>query len=71
MNNYGSCSGFKICNENEDFLREDNDNNEKDYSQMIMNTPPSNINKANQYGIIVNSTHNGIGIFTCTPKEDN
>lgn len=56
MKNYGSCSGFKIYNENEDFLRESNDNQEKDYSQMIMSTPPSNLNKVNKYGIIVNST---------------
>ena len=46
------------------------DDNEKDYRQVIINTPPSNINKESKFGIIVNSIQNGAGLFTCTPKED-
>ena len=43
---------------------------EKDYRQMIISTPPSNINKESKFGIIVNSIQGGVGLFTCTPKED-
>lgn len=70
MASYGNCSGFKVCNENEDFLKynEREALEEKDYRQMIMSTPPSNLNKNNKYGI-VNSTQGGITLFSCTPKE--
>ena len=37
---------------------------------MIINTPPSNVNKEAKFGIIVNSIQNGVGIFTCTPKDE-
>jgi hypothetical protein len=43
---------------------------DKDYRQMIISTPPSNINKESKFGIIVNSIQGGVGLFTCTPKED-
>jgi len=59
MNSYGNCSNFKICNEADDYFKY-NDNNqtgEKDYRQLLMSTPPSNINKDAKYGIMVNSTH--------------
>jgi hypothetical protein len=58
MSSYGNCSGFKVCNESEDFLKYNNECNdeEKDYDKMILSTPPSNVNKANKYSIMVNST---------------
>lgn len=73
MNNYGNCSSFKICNETDDFLKyNENHHREKDYPEILMSTPPSNVNKDNKYGIIGNSTHNGIpALFSCTPKDDN
>jgi len=71
MASYGNCSGFKVCNENEDFLKynECDGTEEKDYRQMIMSTPPSNVNKGNKYNIMANSTQGGIALFTCTPKD--
>ncbi len=35
-----------------------------------MSTPPSNMYKNSKYNINGNSTHNNIGLFTCTPKGD-
>jgi hypothetical protein len=71
INNYGNCSNFKICNENEEFLKYNNQQTEeKDYRQLIMSTPPSNLYKSSKYAMIGNSTHNNIALFSCTPKED-
>jgi hypothetical protein len=40
---------------------------EKDYRQILMNTPPSNVNKTNKY-LLISNTHGGL--FSCTPKEE-
>lgn len=71
ITNYGNCSNFKICNENDEFLKyNNNQTEEKDYRQaMLMSTPPSNLYKNSKY-VIGNSTHNNIALFTCTPKEE-
>ena len=62
---YENCSTFKVLNDNEDYYK----NDEKDYSNiMLINTPPSNANKQNDLANLGNSTHNGIGLFTCTPN---
>ncbi len=71
VNNYVNCSNFKITNENEDYYKmTEGGMEEKDYRQMIISTPPSNAEKASKYGIMVNSTQNGITLFSCTPKEE-
>ena len=41
LDNYGNCSTFKLCNENEDFGKYANTENERDYKSMMMLTPPS------------------------------
>ena len=67
MKDYANCSGFKILNENDEFIKNLNDQTiEKDYKSMIMNTPPSNKNLASKYLMI--SAHHGL--FSCTPKQD-
>ena len=50
--NFVNCSNFKIVPD-EDYYKMADD--EKDYRQMIISTPPSNINKEAKFGIIVNS----------------
>jgi hypothetical protein len=51
--NYVNCSNFKIANETDDYYKIADE--EKDYRQMIISTPPSNMNKQSKFGIIVNS----------------
>lgn len=36
---------------------------------MLMSTPPSNMYKTSKY-MNGNSTHGGIALFTCTPKDE-
>ena len=50
---YVNCSNFKIANETDDYYKIADE--EKDYRQMIISTPPSNMNKQAKFGIIVNS----------------
>ena len=67
INNYGNCSNFKICNENDEFFKQYTEPTaEKDYRQMVINTPPSNAHKSSSKYLMV-STHNGL--FSCTPKD--
>ena len=40
---YVNCSNFKIANETDDYYKIADE--EKDYRQMIISTPPSNMNK--------------------------
>jgi hypothetical protein len=69
MNNYGNCSNFKVCPENDEMYKFNDNIEDKDY-RMLISTPPSNANKGSKCGIMVNSTHNGIALFTCTPKDE-
>lgn len=54
MTNYGNCSSFKLCNENDEFLKNYNEPvpTEKDYSKLMMNTPPSNANRNSKYMMV-------------------
>jgi hypothetical protein len=44
LTNYGNCTLFKLCNENEQFFKQKSSvaYNEKDINFLMMNTPPSN-----------------------------
>jgi spore germination protein GerM len=71
FDNYGNCTSFKLCNENEEFYKNSGQENDKDYRTMMMlNTPPSNAHKNSKY-MNVQSTNNKIqGLFTYTPRDD-
>lgn len=70
LNNYANCSTFRLCNDNDVFTNQMNDQNqEKEFgSLMMLNTPPSNANKPTKY-VVANSTNNRGAIFSCTPYE--
>ena len=41
FDNYGNCTTFKLCNENEEFYKNSNEG-DKDYRNVLMlSTPPS------------------------------
>lgn len=49
MDNYGNCSNFKLCNENDEFYKhqtKDGDKEERNF--MLLSTPP-NANKQSKY----------------------
>jgi hypothetical protein len=42
LGNYGNCTTFKLCNENDEFTKNLGDGVDKDYrSLMMLTTPPS------------------------------
>lgn len=70
--NYGNCTTFKLCNENEQFFKTKNLDNEKDLNSLLMlNTPPSNSHKSQKFLLTGNNNNqNNPTIFSCTPKEE-
>lgn len=79
LDNYGNCTTFKLCNENEEFYRVNHHNDhgighgpaDRDYRNLLMlSTPPSKSNHNNKY-LMLNSNHQGASaLFSCTPKDE-
>lgn len=75
FNNYGNCTNFQLCNENDEFYQNNNDGGcgDKDYRNLLMlNTPPSKANQQSKYLMGgVNLNHNAeASLFSCTPKDE-
>ena len=77
FNNYGNCTNFQLCNENEEFYQNNNNNDgcaEKDYRNLLMlNTPPSKANQQSKYMLLggAHLNHNAeASLFSCTPKDE-
>ena len=67
--NYGNCTTFILCDENEDFTKQERQEGEKDFKNfMLLNTPPSNTHKNSKY-ILAQSTNNG-GVIETSPRND-
>ena len=71
FDNYANCTTFKLCNENEDFGKQDrNTERDKDYRNfMILNTPPSN-NKNQKFILAHSTTQINDGVIETSPHND-
>lgn len=71
FDNYANCTTFKLCNENEEFGKQDrNTEREKDYRNfMILNTPPSN-NKNQKFLLANSTTQLNEGVIETTPNGE-
>ena len=69
FDNYANCTTFKLCNENEEFGKQDrNQEGDKDYRTfMMLNTPPSNTHKTQKF---LNSTTNNEGVIETSPHNE-